>query len=522
MKKLLFTLIIALLATVNAWAQASFTLDGLKYQETGVGTGQVKITGYTIEPKGVFDIPETVSPSPGEKYTVTQIADEVFSECTDLTEVILPAQINEVGDHAFHYCQKITSITCYNKTPPAMGESAFANTNESIPVYVPHNAMSSYKSDSYWSQFTNIRFISFYSDNLHYKVLSTFPSQVEIIGYTTMPAGVLEIPELVIHKGKDYAVLNIAEEVFAECSGLTELIFPTSLKLIGAHAFHYCQNLLSITCYRTTPPAVGESAFAAADESIPVYVPDEALASYKSNADWSRFTNKQAITYTVNGVKYLLTSVYRFSFEVIGCTDEVPSVLAIPSTISYRNRSHKVLGIKKSAFNSNEKITEVRIPESVTNIGEKAFQDCRALTKVDIGSGVTTIEDYAFCFCTALAEMTVRATVPPAITDESVFYSVNNNIPVYVPAESLADYRAADFWKEFTNLQAIGSTGLQTPSMPESISIQGGMLHNPQQLPVIIYDLTGRLVYSGNATTVELPAGMYIVSCNGASCKAVF
>ena len=103
MKKLSFTLIIALLATVSTWAQASFTLDGLKYQETGVGTGQVRITGYTIEPKGVLDIPETVSPSPGEKYTVTQIADEVFSECTDLTEVILPAQINEVGDHDFHY-----------------------------------------------------------------------------------------------------------------------------------------------------------------------------------------------------------------------------------------------------------------------------------------------------------------------------------------------------------------------------------------------------------------------------------
>ena len=58
--------------------------------------------------------------------------------------------------------------------------------------------------------------------------------------------------------------------------------------------------------------------------------------------------------------------------------------------------------------------------------------------------------------------------------------------------------------------------------MPESISIQGGMLHNPQQLPVSIYDLTGRLVYSGNATTVELPAGIYVVSCNGASRKAVF
>ena len=93
---------------------------------------------------------------------------------------------------------------------------------------------------------------------------------------------------------------------------------------------------------------------------------------------------------------------------------------------------------------------------------------------------------------------------------------------MYVPEKSLEAYQAAEVWKEFTNLQAISGTAIDTPSMPESISIQGGMLHNPQGLTISIYDLTGRLVYSGNATTVELPAGIYIVSCNSASRKAVF
>ena len=49
MKQTLLTFIIALLAATGAWAQNSFTVNGLNYQETGVGTGQVKITGYTIE-----------------------------------------------------------------------------------------------------------------------------------------------------------------------------------------------------------------------------------------------------------------------------------------------------------------------------------------------------------------------------------------------------------------------------------------------------------------------------------------
>ena len=150
------------------------------------------------------------------------------------------------------------------------------------------------------------------------------------------------------------------------------------------------------------------------------------------------------------------------------------------------------------------------------------FSGCSALEKLVIGNAVTNIDSYAFKNCSNLKEITVLASNPPFVPPVEVFENVSRDIPVYVPLEALAAYQAADGWKEFTNLQAILGTAIDTPSMPESISIQGGMLHNPNGLTVSIYALTGRLVYSGNATTVELPAGIYVVSCNGASRKAVF
>ena len=58
--------------------------------------------------------------------------------------------------------------------------------------------------------------------------------------------------------------------------------------------------------------------------------------------------------------------------------------------------------------------------------------------------------------------------------------------------------------------------------MPESIRMQGGMLHNPQGLHLTLYDMQGRQVYSGTAATVSQPAGVYVVRCNGASGKVVF
>ena len=98
--------------------------------------------------------------------------------------------------------------------------------------------------------------------------------------------------------------------------------------------------------------------------------------------------------------------------------------------------------------------TDYTIPNSVTVIGVNAFAYCDALTQLTISSSVTSIGEWAFDGCTALAEMTVLATVPPTLI-ENVFRNVDRNIPVYVPAASLAAYQAAEVWSEFANLQAI-------------------------------------------------------------------
>ena len=111
--------------------------------------------------------------------------------------------------------------------------------------------------------------------------------------------------------------------------------------------------------------------------------------------------------------------------------------------------------------------------------------------------------------------------MPPTVGYDA-FYDVNREIPVYVPAEALEDYWVAAVWEEFYYLQAMPANALQTPSMPESISVYGGMLHNPQGLPVSLYDMQGRMVYCGTAATVSQPAGVYVLRCAGASGKVLF
>lgn len=57
----------------------------------------------------------------------------------------------------------------------------------------------------------------------------------------------------------------------------------------------------------------------------------------------------------------------------------------------------KVIG--NSAFWLCSSLTNINIPNSVTNIGYEAFFDCRSLTNINIPNGVTNIGKMAFYFC---------------------------------------------------------------------------------------------------------------------------
>ena len=260
---------------------------------------------------------------------------------------------------------------------------------------------------------------------------------------------------------------NIGIWAFSWCSQLTAVTIPEGVATIGNYAFGYCSSLTAV--------------------NIP--------ASAINIGDW------------VFDACTALTQINVASGNTAYCSE---------NGILFNKDKTTLI-----CYPAGKPQLEYTIPSSVTVIGKNAFACCDALTQLTIPSSVTSIGEWAFDGCTALAEMTVLATVPPTVADADVFRKVDCNIPVYVPAASLAAYQAAEVWKEFTSLQAI-SSGLDTPSMPESISVYGGMLHNPEGLRVTLYDLAGRIAYDGRDAIVDLPAGVYVVRCNGASGKVLF
>lgn len=138
-----------------------------------------------------------------------------------------------------------------------------------------------------------------------------------------------------------------------------------------------------------------------------------------------------------------VTSIGKAMFY--GCTSLTE--IAIPSTVTV---------IKDYAFRGCTALASIVIPSSVTGtLGSEAFLSCTSLSSVDIPSGINLIGASCFQLCTALTSLTVRATTPPTV-GYSAFNNMNQNVVIYVPAESVDAYKAASGWSTYASrIQAI-------------------------------------------------------------------
>ena len=135
-------------------------------------------------------------------------------------------------------------------------------------------------------------------------------------------------------------------------------------------------------------------------------------------------------------------------------------------------------------------ISALSLSEGLTTIGAYAFELCPNITKVTIPSTVTAIGTGAFNAKNFTA-ITCQATMPPKMvespktsTTKHIFQNADFSIPLYVPSGSVAAYKKADYWKDFTNIQAIdgsegeGGSGKTVLSVAEAIALVNQMEEN--------------------------------------------
>lgn len=197
------------------------------------------------------------------------------------------------------------------------------------------------------------------------------------------------------------------------------------------------------------------------------------------------------------------------AITITGFTGTNPLV-TIPNMIN----GYPVTSIGDSAFQYSI-LTNVIIPNGVTNIGEAAFYSCRGLPGVMIPSSVTAIGIEAFGQCTSLTTITVDA-------QNSLYSSVNGALFDKIQS-TLVEYPAGvDGGYTIPNgVISIGesaffSGSLTSVTIPSSVTNIGELAFVGGPLTTITVDpqnshyssLNGVLFNKSQSTLVEFPGGV--------------
>lgn len=214
-------------------------------------------------------------------------------------------------------------------------------------------------------------------------------------------------------------VTNIDKNAFFYCTGLTSLVISDGVKTIGQEAFIGCSNLNTVFMGNGLR-SIGEKAFYQCNGLKKVIVKD--LAAWCKISFYSGYSSP------------LFYAKHIYSDENTEITN-----LSIPDGVT---------NIGGYAFCQCGSLTSISIPNSVVSIGRSAFSECNSITTISIPNSVKDIASYVFYGCTGLVSM----NIPSSVTSigEFAFYNCSNLKKVIV--EDLSAWCGISFAdNEFAN-----------------------------------------------------------------------
>jgi len=329
---------------------------------------------------------------------VTSIDMEAFKNCTSLEEIVFPASMNAIATKAFENCSSLRKVYSYRIDPPTISAETFKNAfAASAKIYVPAAGLSYYQTE-YWEEYHNFAW-AFVSDDITPDMIKVIPADM-FLTYTYF---------------EDDARVEGAREGIAG-----DLVIPNTVRHnnetlpvtdVAPWAFKNCNTLTSVV-------------FPENMESI--------LAEAFYDCDGLTMVDMSACTN--------MTHLGSYTFQ--GCEDLTTALLP-----------PNLLILDYGPFIGCTGLTSIDLPNTLTTIGPSVFSSS-GLTSLTIPASVTTIEGSAFKYCEGLTEIYALRPTPPE-TNELAFWSVNNDIPVYVPYGSGDAYRAATGWSRFNNIQEL-------------------------------------------------------------------
>ena len=176
---------------------------------------------------------------------VTSIGNEAFSDCTKLTQITIGNGVTNIGNRAFQSCTSLTSITIPDSVT-TIGAFAFSFCTNLSDILIPDNVKSIGD-----GAFDGCNKIIDYENDIGYvdkwvvscnKSLSEVTLRADTVGIAGGAFSDCNIYSIVIPD----SVVNIGEQAFFNCANLESITVGTGIAYIDNLAFASCFNLRSV------------------------------------------------------------------------------------------------------------------------------------------------------------------------------------------------------------------------------------------------------------------------------------
>ena len=228
-----------------------------------------KVSPGDVYYAGNIIIPSTIEHE-GTVYQVEEISDSAFCGCRNLTAIVIPNSVKQIGLWTFAFCTSLVQLPLHDYMT-GISPRAFYNCTSLTSITIP-------------SSIQDIGELAFGGCS----GLTTVNWSAIKINPGTF-ADCTSLSEFVIPEG----VKEIRSDAFARCKNLALVKIPSSVGTISYRAFSGCENLKDVYYDREKlpdycPDNIFENAYI---NYATLHVPATAIEEFRATAPWSEFGN---------------------------------------------------------------------------------------------------------------------------------------------------------------------------------------------------------------------------------------
>ncbi|ELP86697.1 hypothetical protein EIN_305530 [Entamoeba invadens IP1] len=289
--------------------------------------------------------------------TLEKICYEVFNNCYSLKSVTLPKSLKKVGERCFAFCYSLESVCCESQEV-VYNSQCFMNcfNLKTIPK------IQFLKRGIFWCCNSLVKFESF--------------GDVECIPHCTFMK-CYNLKEIILPEN----LKTIEKFAFKNCYSLENLTFPKTLVIMEDGCFMNCSNLQSVN-FKNKNIKFGNDVFEGCTSLTEIQIEGEKINNYNGEVSYTLHKQFEKNSIFCDNVKVKFNDLKIFGIDIL--------------------KNKNVHRIDEGAFFNNTTITEIEIPNNITQIGNFCFACATQLENVILPSSITELTPFCFDNCVSL------------------------------------------------------------------------------------------------------------------------